>query len=708
MGSVPASEDELRHQCGSYRAAVTAVMALGRALWSLSFPVGGNGVVRSRAGRRHYFFSEDDVSQQFNFPNPCVLELLLGDLRTAPAGEGRRPGQLAVPRPLLQPIAMVREKLRGLKPDHDLRYFAMADIRRHYRCLPTAETARCLQVLAEAVNSLLRLGPHSTHGTPSLRRSLNYADDLFPVLKEALSYSPRSDEEIGREIDLFVECCRAVNYLQADEHSGFISFRTQEIDAAFLLSHLFGLTTAIPGFDNLFGGGGLMLIDHVVPHTADTISGRTVLTRGRFGTGKSLLSLQVAVEVARKGGAVWVIPFEQSPEECLYSLESICYLPNDHSMVVAKGNAATARILEDRFLQEGISDQGLLIILGTTKDSLDGFSLAIPDILPRLEPFPIRLIVVDPVNAIRREKDPSSLRSETLDLLTAVKDSGTNIWLIAEEQADKENETFYQQNIADTVIGLSFEPVSGYSQREFEITKSRLQREQRGKHPYSIIPGKGIAIFPSPAAVHARIRPRSVRTPDFPVKFGLQALDEILGPNAICAGDVIVLQGASGCFKTELGLGFLLGGDGNLGANDPRREAESLLVAARDSEPTLRQMLDRHVIHDEDCVRKSRNDVHVAELARGFIRPGYILQYIEDAFLRARLRNHTIDRLMVDNVAHWEMSCPFIQAEPTFGDVLVDLVSPNNSRFLKTRKASYGTNTLSRRCLNDQRRLSLG
>jgi DNA-directed RNA polymerase len=34
--------------------------------------------------------------------------------------------------------------------------------------------------------------------------------------------------------------------------------------------------------------------------------------------------------------------------------------------------------------------------------------------------------------------------------------------------------------------------------------------------------------------------------------------------------------------------------------------------------------------------------------------------------------------------------------------------NPNNSRFLKTRKASYGTNTLSRRCLNDQRRLSLG
>jgi len=34
--------------------------------------------------------------------------------------------------------------------------------------------------------------------------------------------------------------------------------------------------------------------------------------------------------------------------------------------------------------------------------------------------------------------------------------------------------------------------------------------------------------------------------------------------------------------------------------------------------------------------------------------------------------------------------------------------NPNNSRFLKTRKASYGTNTLSRRCLNDQRRLALG
>jgi hypothetical protein len=35
-------------------------------------------------------------------------------------------------------------------------------------------------------------------------------------------------------------------------------------------------------------------------------------------------------------------------------------------------------------------------------------------------------------------------------------------------------------------------------------------------------------------------------------------------------------------------------------------------------------------------------------------------------------------------------------------------LSPHNSCFLETRKASYGTNTLLRRCLNGQRRLSLG
>jgi len=39
---------------------------------------------------------------------------------------------------------------------------------------------------------------------------------------------------------------------------------------------------------------------------------------------------------------------------------------------------------------------------------------------------------------------------------------------------------------------------------------------------------------------------------------------------------------------------------------------------------------------------------------------------------------------------------------------IFDPTNPHNSRFLKTRKASYGTNTLLRRCLNGQRRLSLG
>jgi hypothetical protein len=75
------------------------------------------------------------------------------------------------------------------------------------------------------------------------------------------------------------------------------------------------------------------------------------------------------------------------------------------------------------------------------------------------------------------------------------------------------------------------------------------------------VPGHGIRIYPSPAAVDARIRPRSVLRPDHPVPFGLPSLDEVLGNDAIAQGDVIVLHGVGASFKSPLGMIFLMHAD---------------------------------------------------------------------------------------------------------------------------------------------------
>ena len=103
-------------------------------------------------------------------------------------------------------------------------------------------------------------------------------------------------------IELFLECCRMVGYATASEGGKSVSIRSTVIDAEYLLSNLFGIPTSIRGFDELFGGGGLMLTEEL--HLADphTPPGRTVLVIGRYGTGTSHLSMQLAIEVAQKGG----------------------------------------------------------------------------------------------------------------------------------------------------------------------------------------------------------------------------------------------------------------------------------------------------------------------------------------------------------------------------------------------------------------------
>ena len=163
---------------------------------------------------------------------------------------------------------------------------------------------------------------------------------------------------------------------------------------------MFGLPTAIPGLDDLFGGGGLMLME-AAPGRAGTqrIGGRAVLTVGPFGTGKSLLSLQVAVEVARKGGVAWVMPLEQTTEECLYALQSTGGLPDGSPLRVATTVPEALHLLEN---PDG--ERGALILLRSIKESFRDFVDAFDEHVRLMQKYPLRLIVVDPVSALSQNE----------------------------------------------------------------------------------------------------------------------------------------------------------------------------------------------------------------------------------------------------------------------------------------------------------------
>ncbi|MGA9772778.1 MAG: ATPase domain-containing protein [Blastocatellia bacterium] len=677
------SAEKIVSSCGGYTNAVQAIMNLGRALWDISLTESQTYGKTHHKGSIFRKFYKKDLLDKLAPSHREQSEEILNTLHAKHFCWEIPDEQLGINLNIFQPYLLVRTLLADVKDDHELRYSVMRNIRQHYHCVLTSQTAHLFHLLGNAVSSLNSSSEQAGRdaGNTPDSKPIDYVNRFVPFLSEILKRDFYQDVDPQQYIKLFVECCREVGYLRANYKNGYISLRTNTIDTEYLFSHLFGITTGIRGFDELFGGGGLILADNL-EGTGFTQNGRTILIRGSFGTGKTLLSLQLAVEVARKGGLAWVMPLEQSPEECLYTLESMQALPKDQSVLIADSTALTAEVL-----QKKNNEQGALVILKTIKDSYNDFLIAFVENAKQMDQYPLRLISVDPLNSIHRDKIPKTqIRAQTLAAIEDIERAGTNVLLVAEEGADPERELLSEQNIADTVVRLSLDKRYGYAYRYFEVKKSRLQREQRGEHPFSILSGKGIKILPSSAAVRARMRPRSIREPDTPTTFGLPSLDVVLRKNAIRAGDVIVFQGAGGSFKTPLGIFFLLGSDDkspSSGAYDedtnqditlPRR---SLLVAALDSESTVRHLLKQELVQQHISMHKTpKKDYHIriCSIPSGYVNPGYIFQRIEDELKNARLKGYWIDRIMVDDISHWEMSCPAIRNDDTFGDTLIDFL----------------------------------
>lgn len=661
---------------GSYSKSVDAIMSLGRAMWELSF--------KSDLPGREVLWPEGTYSRvngeelfgMLPFPEE-VASTLLNNLRYKELCRYLKDGRISFNLNVFQPFFLGRLLLGGVRPDNDLRYFVMRNIRTHYRCDLSSQTAHLFQVLADAVNSYRVRKSNKRQGP---KYTWHYTKELLPYLKSELERDAWSVRRSEEDVKLFIECCREIGYLLPHYESGCIDFRTTTIDAAYILTNTFGIPTRMRGFDELFGGGGLMLPERLGDAGSNDLGGRAVLIMGRFGTGKSLLSLQLSVEVARKGGLAWVMPLEQSAQECLYTLETMGALRYDKSMVVATDVLTASRLLDER-----PADRGVLIILKTIKDKYEDFLDVLRENAKRMEKYTLRLLTVDPINSIQRGKtNLTALRAQTLKVIEDIKRAGTNVLMVAEGDANKGDELLFEQNIADTVIHLSVDNEHGYAARSFEVKKSRLQREQRGKHPFSIVPGVGWRVFPAPAAVSARTRSRGMTQHRDVVRFGMSALDDILGQGAITEGDVIAFQGAGGSFKTPLGLIFLLSSDRKTGRRN-QLPLRSLLISARDDEASIRYMLGQNFVtnHINSAIRnnlelasthKTVEDVTICSLPRGHIQPGYILQRLEDELTEARLSGYWIDRIMIDNIAHWETSSPFVSTDETFGDTLIDFL----------------------------------
>ena len=371
------------------------------------------------------------------------------------------------------------------------------------------------------------------------------------------------------------------------------------------------IRTGIAGLDALFRGG--------IP------KGNVILVEGAAGTGKTLLGM----EFIYRGATAYdepgiIVTFEVSPRKLLrdaaafgWDLEAL-QQQNKVKIIFTSPQVLSQELRSpDSLLLETASEMGAQRIF------IDGISLlrAIPNGLNH--------------GSEENGNGVGGYRQTLQQLLEGLQRENLTA-LLTHEVTAIEQQAFaleVTEFLTDTVIVLRREPSRRGSHRSLEITKSRGQDFDAGRHTLRITAGQGLEVFrrvqAPPVDRSGMQQPTSSNRQSV---IGSAALDELFG-GGVFDGSVTMVVGVSGMGKTVLGTQLLLEG--------VRHQRRGLMVSLdehpeqvmRNAETlglNLRQHLDSGMIQFfYDCPREIELDVHFARIAQ-------------------TIEAHNIERLVID------------------------------------------------------------
>jgi KaiC/GvpD/RAD55 family RecA-like ATPase len=682
--------DALVTQSAGLRGAVDFCVALDRSIWNDSTRyaeifTAARLATHVRAAATAVSFPEE-LADRVSAYLQAYFQIKVRHEQTAAPGSDPSKDKRELRDHLLSGPEHLGKALLGHDHLPEIRYFVRSRLRRDHSQYSPDSVILPFRAIADALHGKIE----KRRG----RRARSFPLDAYLGLAQTVlePLTGHNDEWIPYA-DLFLHCCRGAAYIVprlnhiADRRQELF-FNTPRFDIEFLVSHLFGMPTHIAGFDVLFGGGGLLLAERGPALQLSPI-GRSMLIKGRFGSGKTICALQLCAEIARKGGIARFVGLEQSARECQYILASLNLLKNARDVRVLSDPDTLAGAINDR-RASAPRVPGLIGLIEGVKDSIPEFLSSLLEDAASAEAASLSLLAVDPINAVVHRPDSADaahVRSVFLSAIERIKGRGTNVLFVAEENTSRSDELAYIENVVDTVIHLSEQHTHGFTRRHVEVQKSRQQRENRGLHVYEINPGEGIHIYPSSVAIAARINHRRVTMPGpaTVTRFGLREVDDILGEAALYRGDVIAFRGATGSYKTELGITFLLNADRIITDAEPQDATPvSLLVAARDTKESLQHKLNSEWVQYYYRAETPRGNkpreggIVLCPLPLGNVHPGLVFQELEREFAAAAERGERIDRVMVTNIAHWDLSCQYIKEDRTFADTLVGFMRRMN------------------------------
>lgn len=547
---------------------------------------------------------------------------------------------------VVQPSTFVRALQRSPWNEGDVTFAIRGDIRREARCRLTPALVQAFHTLSGYLD---RCDPQG-HTTP-LHATAIENQVAGMAGKDGLAGL------VTPLIPVFLEVCRELNVLAPLRERGHLMVTPQQVDAEYVISALFGIPTGIFGLDQLFGGFGPIWAEIEVgrgpsARAGEGSPGRVLAIKGRFGTGKSLLGAHLAASVARKGGIANVNALEQRVDDYLYAMATMGLLPTAGEFRIGRDIQSGDRLLK----RPSADGAGAIVFFREPKDSLGLFFDQLRLRADAMGEYPLKLIVVDSINSIgiTTAQSAGETRSLIHDSLGYISSLGIHVVAIVEEHESAGSTLGIEEHLADAVIRLSVRSDHGYLRRFVEVLKARYQREQRGEHPLAFRSGRGIEVYPAPTAVRARISARRVPTTNSDMPFGIDSLDVIL-QHSLHQGEIVLLEGPRGSFKSEIAAAFLSG---------PGRN---------DSAPSNGVSL-RLCIGEGGGSGRPSHDPRFQSfvLPRGYISPGRIFQLMDDELQRLSRTGKRVDRLVMEDLAYFDLDCPFISGDDTFGHVLAE------------------------------------
>jgi len=278
------------------------------------------------------------------------------------------------------------------------------------------------------------------------------------------------------------------------------------------------ISTGIEGLDGLLHGG--------IPE------GRATLVTGRSGTGKTVLGIQIAANLARQGIPTIIVAVEETPADLQSSGDS---LGLNLSELVESGKL---------FFADVSRLDGVTLISGDY--DLTGLVHRIDAIIKQTG---ARALLLDSATALFSPRPPQEeLRSQFFQLIAGLRAMRLTSVILAESEQDYGQLTTLgvEDYVCDLTIILR-NVVDGTRRRQsIEVNKYRRSPHYKGEYTCTITPS-GVVVFPIESA-------EPLRSPNYDLErfsSGVAGLDEMT-MGGFLRNSIIIVRGPTGSGKTML------------------------------------------------------------------------------------------------------------------------------------------------------------